>query len=389
MNSINSWDEFSPLEELIIGSTYDSSFFRDVKNDRIRSVLSRVFDETCEDLARFRDTMASHGIKTYQASPKELGYEDSILAYVDVNGAIGYVKGQDQYIQENLIPTSPLQARDDMVAMGDRLLITDRTFEVAGYAKKVVEWFGADAVDLSVYEGNRRFKRTEKNLDNWLIRRNYATTMTQEQRQEMLDTNTLAGFCSPNLTRIGTTCFVDLWQTPDVTPFLREHYPAFTYKELLIGGHNDSIFSVIKPGLVVATKWFKEYEHLFAGWDVLYFKDPNWKRIAHWSELRHKNKGKWWVPGQEANDEFTAFVEGWLENWVGNVEETVFDVNCLVIDERHVVVNSDSREVIKALEERQITPIVCPLRHRFFFDGGWHCLTLDVKRRGGQRDYGV
>jgi hypothetical protein len=32
---------------------------------------------------------------------------------------------------------------------------------------------------------------------------------------------------------------------------------------------------------------------------------------------------------------------------------------------------------------------VCPLRHRFFWDGGWHCLTLDVKRKGGQIDYGV
>lgn len=389
MARIDSWDEFSPLEEIIVGSTYDSSFFRDVKNDRIRSVLSRVFDETCEDIESFKSVLHSHGIKTHQASPKELGYEDSILAYVDVNGAVGYVEGQDQYVQPNLIPTSPLQVRDDMVTMGNKLLVTDRTFEVGGYTKKVVDWFGEENVDLTIYNGNYRFKRTERNLDNWLIRRNYSTTMTAEERAEMLRTNTLAGFCSPNLTRIGKTCFIDIWQTPEATTFLREHYPQFDYRELHIGGHNDSIFSVVRPGLVIATKWLQEYEHLFKGWQVLYFKDPNWKRISHWSDLRSKNKGKWWVPGAESNDEFTAFVEHWLENWVGNVEETVFDVNVLVLDDRHVIVNTDSPDLLREFEQRQITPIVCPLRHRFFFDGGWHCLTLDVKRRGGQKDYGL
>lgn len=390
MAIINSWDEFSPLEELIVGSTYDASFFRDVKNERIRSVLSRVFDETCEDIENFIALMRSHGIKTYHASPKELGYEDSILAYTDVNGAIGYTgKGNDHLVKDSLIPTSPLQARDDMIAMGDRLLITDRTFEVMGYARKAVEWFGADNVDLRIFEGGQRFKRTEKNLDNWLIRRNYETTLTPQQREELLATNTLAGFCSPNLTRIGKTCFIDIWQTPDATAYLREHYPTFDYRELHIGGHNDSIFSVVRPGLVIATKWLKEYEHYFKDWEVLYFKDPNWKRIAAWGDLKHKNKGKWWVPGAEDNDEFTAFVGHWLDNWVGEVEETVFDVNVLVIDDKNVIVNSDSPALLSALTERGINPIVAPLRHRFFFDGGWHCLTLDVKRRGGQTDYGL
>jgi glycine amidinotransferase len=70
-------------------------------------------------------------------------------------------------------------------------------------------------------------------------------------------------------------------------------------------------------------------------------------------------------------------------------EETIFDVNCLVIDDKHVVVNTDNPYLIDNLKQRGMEPIVCPLRHSFFWDGGWHCLTLDIKRRGGQLDYGI
>ena len=50
MNKINSWDEFQPLEELLVGSIYHSSFFNEVKQIRARNALKRIFDETQEDL---------------------------------------------------------------------------------------------------------------------------------------------------------------------------------------------------------------------------------------------------------------------------------------------------------------------------------------------------
>ena len=67
--------------------------------------------------------------------------------------------------------------------------------------------------------------------------------------------------------------------------------------------------------------------------------------------------------------------------------ETILDVNCLVLDDKHVVVNSDNPILVDALHKHNMEPVFCPLRHRFFFDGGWHCLTLDIEREGGQNDY--
>lgn len=384
---LNSWDELQPLEVVAVGSVYDPSFFDAVKNPRIATVLKKIMHETIEDIEYFKSQMKSHGIQVLQATPKELGYRDSILDYVDVNGKMGFASDQPHLVKKNMIPTSPLQIRDDSIVMGNRLLITDRTFEVEGYVKKFLEWFGEEQVDLTIFNGRMEFQRSEYNL------RAAAKDRGLSEDHFLLNPDpnvcSLMGFCSPNLTRIGNTCLVDLWQSADILKFLEERYPQFTYKDVCIGGHLDGIFTVVKEGVVIAGPWFRGNEHLFPGWEIIYFNDPNWSHVKEWWQLRDKNRGSWWVPGEEGNDQFTEFVESFLPNWTGYCEETIFDLNCLVIDDQHVVVNSDNPELLKLLESKGITPIVCPLRNRFFWDGGWHCLTLDIRRQGGQRDWGV
>jgi hypothetical protein len=32
-------------------------------------------------------------------------------------------------------------------------------------------------------------------------------------------------------------------------------------------------------------------------------------------------------------------------------------------------------------------PVYVPWRHRYFWDGGLHCITLDLRRDGTQQDY--
>jgi len=103
--------------------------------------------------------------------------------------------------------------------------------------------------------------------------------------------------------------------------------------------------------------------------------------------LKERNHGKWWVPGEENNDALTECVENWLDNWVGYVEETVFDVNMLVIDEKNVIVNNENDKVFSAFERHGVTPHVCNFRHRYFWDGGIHCITSDLEREGEMKDY--
>jgi hypothetical protein len=129
------------------------------------------------------------------------------------------------------------------------------------------------------------------------------------------------------------------------------------------------------------------YSETFPGWDVLFLPNQSWSVVSGFLNIKYKNQGKWWLPEQEDNDEFTNFVETWLTNWVGYVEETVFDVNCLVLDEKHVFVNNYNQQVFDFLKKHNMEPIVIPFRHRYFWDGGLHCITLELQRQGKPQDY--
>ena len=130
MHKINSFDEIQRLDTVLVGSTYDSTFFDGVKNKKIGDVLKKICDETTEDIEYFKDQLKSHNVKVLQATPKELGYKDSILDYIDVNGKMGYVDSNNYITKQNLIPTPPLHVRDDSIILGNKLLVTDNTLSL-------------------------------------------------------------------------------------------------------------------------------------------------------------------------------------------------------------------------------------------------------------------
>ena len=105
------------------------------------------------------------------------------------------------------------------------------------------------------------------------------------------------------------------------------------------------------------------------------------RELSFWKVTKHKALTSFWLPGEEDNHEFQEFVETWLEDWVGFVEESIFDVNVLVLDEHNVCVSNPNNSVINSFfKKHNIEPIYVPWRHRFFWDGGLHCITLDLRR---------
>lgn len=151
--------------------------------------------------------------------------------------------------------------------------------------------------------------------------------------------------------------------------------------------HGDGCFCPVVPGLIFSLKGYLNYKETFPDWEVIELPDQSWSKVKPFLELKNKNNGKWWVPGEENNNVLTTCVEEWLGNWVGYVEETVFDVNMLVIDEKNVVCNNYNKKVFNALERYGVTPHVINFRHRYFWDGGLHCITLDLDREGEMQDY--
>jgi hypothetical protein len=75
-------------------------------------------------------------------------------------------------------------------------------------------------------------------------------------------------------------------------------------------------------------------------------------------------------------------VEYYFDTWVGQVSETVFDVNILILDTKNIVVSVHNDMVEAACARHGVNVHVVPFRHKYFWDCGIHCVTNDISRLG-------
>jgi hypothetical protein len=153
------------------------------------------------------------------------------------------------------------------------------------------------------------------------------------------------------------------------------------------GGHSDGTYCPVCPGLIISLRDVPTYAETFPDWEVVYLPGQSWEAVQPFITLKQLNKGKWWIPGFEQDQDVINVVESWLGHWTGYVEETVFDVNMLIVDPKNVIVFNYNKQVFDALQRYGITPHIVPFRHRYFWDGGIHCVTSDLHREGTMQDY--
>ena len=168
---------------------------------------------------------------------------------------------------------------------------------------------------------------------------------------------------------------------------LRGLFPDYRINYLANTGHSDGSTCVVKPGLVVSLKDTENCQQLFPDWDVCSISGESWEKVDGFLKMKEKNKGKYFVAGEEDNDDLIEYMDSWLSHWQLYVEESVFDVNMLVIDENNIICNGYNEKVFKYFEKHGVTPHIVNFRHRYFWDGGLHCITSDISREGEQKDY--
>lgn len=105
----------------------------------------------------------------------------------------------------------------------------------------------------------------------------------------------------------------------------------------------------------------------------------NWAPLEKYRELR-KTRGKYLVHKESLTASDMEFIDNYLKNWVGYCEETLFDINMSIIDERNIMVISKNSKVYKRLASLDINIHHVPFRHALFWDGGLHCITNDLVR---------
>ena len=167
----------------------------------------------------------------------------------------------------------------------------------------------------------------------------------------------------------------------------------FTFKNEM--SHADSVFAILKPGLILHANENSDYsENIFKGWDLIRVDKTQQlgasKRHKEFkdSKQQYTKECSYAFEDSKYNDDrWFNFLNKWFSSFMGYSEETYFDVNCLVVDENNVIFSGHNPQVFKKLEKYGINPIVCPFRHRLFWDGGTHCITLDLVREGSREKY--
>jgi hypothetical protein len=327
------------LKHAWVGRSYGAEFYQPVRNNKIRDGLQQIAQETEHDYQNLIKVLTQMGVKVDRP---DIDPGITIMDFVDqTSGNIDYARSGSF----TLIPRPPMQPRDSVLVVGNRMMIT---MPEAEYFKPLIDNLDLQATDkvASPFE-----------------------------------------FDAPMITVVGQHLIVDCRDHPNLYDLCRHVFPDRVIVPVFIGGHNDAVFSLPRPGLIVSTYHHSNYAETFPGWTVKFIENQSWNAIPDWRRLKHSNRGKWWVPDSIHNQDFADFVDSWLHNWTGWVQETVFDVNMLQINENLVIVNNYNKEMFDFFKQHAIEPVVVPFRHRFFWDGGIHCITNDIYRHGNAERY--
>lgn len=340
MSLINSYSEFQPLEEVVVGQGYPPEYFDFVTDAVTRSCLETIFAEIEEDFQYLIKTLESFNI---------------VVRRPDV---ISKEHFQSSALHgEHLLP--PLTPRDRQHVFGQQLVRLS---------------------DYSIFDS---------------IFKHY-NLLAPDQVVDVFRTDPnpiINGANASCVFRMGRDIWFDEseWLTREHSSWLEQNIltdSRYRFHRMLTEGHGDCVFAVLKPG-VILTSYHDDgvnYRTDFAGWNIHRVTSPSINRFVQFREQLHPGHS-WWVPEKHNVAQFREYVDTYLHTWTGAVHESVFDVNCLSIDESHVIFGCYDRDVFDYCRQHGIEPILCDIRHRFFFDGSVHCCSLDIRRRGGMEDY--
>ena len=179
--------------------------------------------------------------------------------------------------------------------------------------------------------------------------------------------------------------------TPTQSAWLKNNVltrPDYRFHEMVTDGHSDCVFTVLKPGVILTSFWDAgvAYKDDFPNWKLHRVENPSMERFNDFRDKLHPGQN-WITPGVDNAPRFKQYVDTYLKDWTGEMHESVFDVNCLIVNQENVIFGCYDEAVFKYCEANGINPILCDIRHRFFFDGSVHCCTLDTLREGDCEDY--
>ena len=342
--SCNEWD---PLEEIIVGNplrarfpTADPSTQLAEFPDRSLGEIpqgpfpERIIEETEEDLNTFAAVLEKLGItvKRPETWPHEAKFS---TIHWESEGFYNYCP------------------RDLILVIGDQIIetpnvIRSRALESFSYRSMMVDYLRSGAKWFSAPKPMLLDSLFEVDL-------NKPTPRNDEP-----------AFDAANILRLGQDLLYLVSGTGNelggqwLQTILGDTFRVHFFKDVYYGSHIDSTFAALRPGLVLCNPGRINDETLpeiFRQWEVIY------------------------SPPMENTDRYDAdyLAKSIGSNWI--------DMNVLSINPNLVVVDEDQTALIKLLEKHGLDVIRLKLRHSKMLGGGFHCVTLDIRRNGTLQRY--
>ncbi len=356
INVHNNWD---PLEEIWLGDTWPTNFYDNIKNTEVKDAFYQLTEWTKEDLTAIQKKFEEFDVivrrpeideskrELYTLNEKSTILRKPPICPRDFHGVLGnnlfigndlpqcYDSIYAHYDQSQMHRTSDIDVPDvrgpNFVKLGKDVIFDHTNTHLIGKAEEKKE---------HVFREMQQFEKLE---GKW---------------------------------------------------FGKDYRLHFTTN----GEHTDSCYMPVKEGLVLTTEYVDGYESMMPGWKTIGIKSPSYK-----AEAIYENKGdssrnmpmdKWEgnFAGMMDNApaHFNSYIQQYCKDWVGDYKETHFEVNVVPIDDKNLICSDTSGlfdELFIELENHGITCHKVPWRTRGFWDGGIHCITLDVRRRGNLVDY--
>jgi len=334
MINVDSW---SPLKEVWLGDCYPKHFYNHL-DSKVKDCFHEITEITQTDLHVIQAKLESLGVVV-----KRPFYEKVDDYLIDGHLQKPHITPRDFYFSHN----NTLYFKDDF--WGGR------------------PWYGI----VHLYEQNR---------------------LLNVERRISLDLNEVTAsnqITGSNIVKAGKDIYFDfVWEYNNhsdkdrIIAIFKQHikpyFENFNCHLLFNGGHIDGCFSILKPGLILASNYFSDYSKTFPGWELINLDQPEFQNFKK-SSVEHSDKN-WYVPNLARDNSFNKHVVKYALDWVGNFKETYFDLNCLIVDEKNVLMLGENEYLYDVLQKKGMTVHSVPFRTRTFWDGGLHCLTVDILR---------
>lgn len=386
MTMVNSFDEWSPLQEVIVGSSFN---YRTPKVE-LSFQLFYTEDATKENMYLYpklnpsEDTANKQhelyqNLQVAQASSQKYLAElaEDLEGFVTALQAAGVIVHRPTPLAELVQFRTPyweaagipaLNIRDQAIIVGNEIietapLLRARYFEndllkpiFYHYFRHNAQWTSMPRPMMT----DRSFDLSD--MDDGFISRPWEDV--DRQQQTPFDVGHEMMIDAAQCIRFGRDILVNVSNKNHELGYqwLERHLsPKFRLHKLhrMTDGHIDSMVLPLRPGtLLVRNPSVREQlPEPLQHWDVIY-------------------------PPEPSEHIFPDYAVGDLI-----LTSKYIDLNVLSLNEHTVIANALFPELIHTLERHGFDVIPVQHRHRRIFGGGFHCFTLDTVRAGGLEDY--